>query len=191
MESGQTRTGNKIPWVWRYVTAIAITTLLLAVRFLLGRWTHDPLLAQHSPFLLLVTAVLISTSTGGFGPGVLATHSVCGCKHVFVHRAQRALRIDSQASGLELATFVAEGLLIVYLMSTLQNVRQHAERALLEAEVALHMRDTFLLVAAHELRNPISALIGAANLLERHAPKQGQFPERELRMVRLITAQAV
>jgi signal transduction histidine kinase len=101
-----------------------------------------------------------------------------------------ALRIDNQANQLEVVVFVAEGLLIAYLTSRLQNARRQADVARQAAEAAIHTRDMFLSVAAHELRNPISALIGAADLLERRARQQGQPTERDLRMVRLIAAQA-
>ncbi len=167
--------------MWHYVVAIAITMLLLSVHYVLGRWADDPLLAEHSPFLLLVTAVFISTFIGGFGPGVVAT-LMCALASTYLFIAPTfALRIDNQANQLELLLFVAEGLLIAYLTSRLQNARRQADVARQAAEAALHTRDMFLSVAAHELRNPISALIGAADLLERRAQQQGQPTERDLR----------
>jgi signal transduction histidine kinase len=175
--------------VWHYVVAIAITMLLLSVHYVLGRWADDPLLAEHSPFLLLVTAVFISTFIGGFGPGVVAT-LMCALASTYLFIAPTfALRIDSRASAGEVALFIVEGLLIAYLTSRLQTARHQADVARQAAEAALRTRDTFLSVAAHELRNPISALIGAADLLERRA-RQQQSTERDLRMVRLMASQA-
>lgn len=65
-----------------------------------------------------------------------------------------------------------------------------AEIARLYAEVqqALRLRDEFTLVAAHELRTPVTGLLGNAELLLRRWERGSIDPERDLRAVRALTA---
>ncbi len=66
-----------------------------------------------------------------------------------------------------------------------------AERAArAEAEVAVRTRDQFLSIAAHELRNPLAALFGHAQLLERRVGRDSGLTERDQRSVLTITEQA-
>ena len=66
-----------------------------------------------------------------------------------------------------------------------------AERAArADAEVAVRTRDQFLSIAAHELRNPLAALFGHAQLLERRAGRDSGLTERDQRSVLTITEQA-
>lgn len=58
------------------------------------------------------------------------------------------------------------------------------------AEAAVRMRDQFLSIAAHELRNPLAALFGHAQLLERRAGRESGMTERDQRSVLTISEQA-
>jgi PAS domain S-box-containing protein len=64
------------------------------------------------------------------------------------------------------------------------------QEARAQAEEALQARDTFLAIAAHELRNPITGLMGYAQVLERRATKSQILSERDRRALRTITTQA-
>jgi PAS domain S-box-containing protein len=64
------------------------------------------------------------------------------------------------------------------------------QEARAQAEAALQARDTFLAIAAHELRNPITGLMGYAQVLERRATKTQMLNERDQRALRTITTQA-
>lgn len=68
-----------------------------------------------------------------------------------------------------------------------------AERAAREAaEAALRQRDEFVSVAAHELRTPITALSGQAQLLQRRLARDGGLdPERVAQALAMVTGQAV
>jgi PAS domain S-box-containing protein len=66
--------------------------------------------------------------------------------------------------------------------------REHGARV--EAEVALRTRDQFLTVAAHELKNPLTALQGYAEVLHRRARREQTLSERDQRILQVITAQA-
>jgi PAS domain S-box-containing protein len=66
--------------------------------------------------------------------------------------------------------------------------REHAAR--IEAEAALHIRDQFLTVAAHELKNPLAVLQGYTEVLHRRAGHEQTLSERDQRILGVITAQA-
>src|SRR5262245_457699 len=51
-----------------------------------------------------------------------------------------------------------------------------------EAQDAIRTRDAFLSVAAHELRNPLTAVIGYADLLRKQIEQRPEASERERRM---------
>jgi signal transduction histidine kinase len=59
-----------------------------------------------------------------------------------------------------------------------------------EARDAVALRDQFLSIAAHELKTPLTVLLGNAQMMERRARRDEQLPEREVRAVHLIHEQA-
>jgi signal transduction histidine kinase len=67
-------------------------------------------------------------------------------------------------------------------------IREHAAR--IEAENALRIRDQFLMVAAHELKNPLTALQGYTEVLQRRALREQTLTERDQRVLNIIISQA-
>jgi signal transduction histidine kinase len=59
-----------------------------------------------------------------------------------------------------------------------------------EAQAAVQLRDQFLSVASHELKNPLTALLGNAQLLQRRAGREGQLNERNQRAIGVIVEQS-
>jgi|GEM_PF-1546961 len=59
-----------------------------------------------------------------------------------------------------------------------------------EAQQAVRVRNEFLSVASHELKTPLTPLIGQAQLLRRRALRDGTLGERDLRAVEVIAEQA-
>jgi len=59
------------------------------------------------------------------------------------------------------------------------------------AEAAVRARDQFLQVASHELKTPLTTLMGNAQLIERRATREGTLSERDRRSLRAIVDQAV
>ena len=57
------------------------------------------------------------------------------------------------------------------------------------AEEAVRMRDVFLTTAAHELKTPLTSILGYAELLDRQLRK-GKYAEREQGTLRAVTTQA-
>jgi PAS domain S-box-containing protein len=74
----------------------------------------------------------------------------------------------------------------------IDNTRLYAaeQQARVEAEAALHLRDQFLSIAAHELKTPLTTLLGNVQLMERRALRDGTLPEREMRNLQVINTQA-
>jgi signal transduction histidine kinase len=92
---------------------------------------------------------------------------------------QKALSLEAEIAGRREAEVRLRGALA-------------AERlARQAAEDALHLRDEFLSVAAHELRTPLAGLLGHAQLLQRRIDRDGRLePERLVPAVTAITGQA-
>lgn len=55
---------------------------------------------------------------------------------------------------------------------------------------SLHERDMFLSIASHELRNPLTTLLGRAQLLQRRAVKSDTLSERDQRDIQVISEQS-
>jgi PAS domain S-box-containing protein len=73
-----------------------------------------------------------------------------------------------------------------------ENARLYADeqRARAEAEAAVRLRDEFLSVASHELRAPLTALLGNAQLLRRRVERDDLLGERDQRLLASIGEQA-
>ncbi len=66
----------------------------------------------------------------------------------------------------------------------------HAEAARVEAVRAVAARDAFLSLAAHELKTPLTALLGNAQLLRRRLDRQEPVGPREQRLAGALTERA-
>jgi PAS domain S-box-containing protein len=59
-----------------------------------------------------------------------------------------------------------------------------------EAQEAIHIRDAFLSVASHELKTPLTSLLGFLDLLQRRVTPGTVIGEREQRRIQVATEQA-
>ena len=58
----------RLRWITRYSIAVGTVVVAVLLRLFLQHFIED-----EAPFLLLFAAVLVSTTFGGLGPGVVAT----------------------------------------------------------------------------------------------------------------------
>jgi signal transduction histidine kinase len=59
-----------------------------------------------------------------------------------------------------------------------------------EAQQALAIRDRFIAIAAHDLKSPITALVGYTDLVARRAEQHGTVDAQDLRALRTVVRQA-
>ncbi len=58
-----------------------------------------------------------------------------------------------------------------------------------EAQDAVQMRDQFLSIAAHELKTPLTSMLGYTQLVQRRTQREGTLNERDQRALRLVADQ--
>jgi signal transduction histidine kinase len=112
----------------RYGVAVASVALALGLKLLL-----DPVMTQHSPFLLLAGAVMVAAWFGGLGPGLLAT--ALGAMTADYHFLSPVGSFTGLVGKgfLPLFLFVLQGALIASLAHALDLARRRAEASRLEA----------------------------------------------------------
>jgi len=112
----------------RYGVAVLTVTVALLLKLLLA-----PLIAQESPFLLFLPAVMVSTWYGGLGPGLLATVIAALISDYFFLGPAYSVLGNRPGQTLELGLFVFEGVLVSLLISALQAAKHRAEVSRLKA----------------------------------------------------------
>jgi signal transduction histidine kinase/CheY-like chemotaxis protein len=164
-----------MPTVPRYLFGLFLFFVALAARFMLV----DILPARGFPFLSFFPAVLLTAYMVGLGPGllvaVLSTFSAWG---FFMGPAGMSLAL-SRSDIIALVFFavilVIDCLVIERMNAALSELRttgdklRASETALLERQEQLRdldrQKDTFIAMLAHELRNPLSPILSAAQMI--------------------------
>jgi signal transduction histidine kinase len=150
---------------FQYAAAVFATLLGLLVRYLM-----TPEWGAGLPFITLYPAIAFSAWFGGFGPGVLST--AIGAVAVEVFWPTHFGGVSAAGDALALTLFTAVGVFISALTRGLREARKRAEhaaeqlaRARDEADRANRMKDDFLTIVAHELKQPLSAMMPATALI--------------------------
>ena len=165
----------------RYGAAVVVTVVALFARYLM-----TPEWGVSLPFITLYPAIAFSAWFGGFGPGVLTT--CLGALAVASFWPAHFGGTSTAGDALALLLFGAVGIFVSSLTRALQQARERAERtadalrlAREEAERANHAKDEFLAVVAHELKQPLSAMLPAVSLMRlRLSPESLSSSERTL-----------
>jgi PAS domain S-box-containing protein len=111
----------------RYGVAVLAVGVALLAKLLL-----DPLTVQDTPFLLVFSAIIVSAWYGGLGPGLMATGlSVLATDYFFLY--PKGALSGFSVEGIDVATFVLEGVLVSVLTSSLRSARNRAQQSTLEA----------------------------------------------------------
>ena len=99
---------------------------------LLVKLLLDPLTVQDTPFLLVFGAIIVSAWYGGLGPGLLATAvSALATDYFFLY--PKGTLTGFSVEGIDVLTFVLEGVLVSVLTSSLRSARDRAQRSTREA----------------------------------------------------------
>ena len=156
--------------------AVAVLSSLLAL-FLRHIVVHEEL-HRAIPYLFFYFSLTASAWYGGLGPGVAATFLGFKAATGYILKVQN-LEYDITAR-LHASVFVVTGIFISILFETLHRARKRIAHKgqLLEEEVQERRRaqaalveadkhkNAFLATLAHELRNPLSAVSNALELLD-------------------------
>jgi signal transduction histidine kinase len=168
----------------RYGVAVVVTLFALFARFLM-----TPEWGISLPFITLYPGIAFAAWFGGFGPGVLTT--CLGALAVASFWPAHFGGTSTAGDALALLLFGAVGVFVSGLTRALHQAREKAERtaedlrrAREEAERANHAKDEFLAVVAHELKQPLSAMLPAVSLIRnRMSPESLASTERTLDLV--------
>ena len=170
------------PWVTRYGLALIFVVIAMATRNLL-----TPAWGSAVRLIIFLPAVLFAAWFGGIGPGLLTT-AVGGAGAMYLWLSPvHSFRISDPEETVALCTFLLVGALTSALIERLHLTRRRLEvqterlaglaaerirlidterKARAEAEAANRGKDDVLAMVAHELRNPLAAMIAAFQVME-------------------------
>jgi signal transduction histidine kinase/CheY-like chemotaxis protein len=186
-----------IPTVPRYLFGIFLFFIALAARFML----LDVLPARGFPFLSFFPAVLLTAYLVGLGPGLLvAVLSTLSAWAFFMGPTGMSFaleRSDIIALVFFAVILVIDCLVIDRMNGALSALRTTGDK-LRASEVALldrqdelrdvdRQKDAFIAMLAHELRNPLSPILSAAQLMAAHPGTDAHV----VRAASIITRQAL
>src|SRR5215210_3296790 len=111
----------------RYAVAVVAVALTVLLKLLL-----EPLVAQETPFLLLLGAVVVGAWFGGLGPGLLAT-VIAALAADYLFLAPTGSFTGPGPKFVPLGLFALQGVLVTLLIAALRSARQATEASMLEA----------------------------------------------------------
>jgi signal transduction histidine kinase len=149
---------------WRgYALAVLAVAGGLLLRFLL-----NPLLGQQGPYLILALSIVLAALYGGFGPAMLATllGTMVGT-YLFVGTRPGWESVFEAQNITRTLLFIAIGLSISIIGGRLKASRRALSQTVSELRKSNRAKDQVLATVAHEIRNPLSALSTASEVLQR------------------------
>jgi signal transduction histidine kinase len=163
------RVTTAAPWGWtqRYGFAVVLVVLATGIS-LLARPVTD---ASDSP--LFVAAVMLAAWLGGLGPSLLATALAVVPLDAVMTRGHVSFVLNAHMFA-RLTLFVLVALFVSAVDAARRRAASERESALTgeriaraDAEAASRAKDEFVTVVAHELRTPMTAILGWTAAIEK------------------------
>ncbi len=146
-----------------YVLAVVAVAAALLLRYLL-----NPILGQQGPYLILTLSIVLAALYGGFGPAVVATAlSTLVGTYLFIGEGPGFNDLLKPANVGRTVLFVVIGLSISVIGGRLVNSRRALADSNRKLRISNRVKDNALATLAHEIRNPLSALGSANEVLAR------------------------
>jgi signal transduction histidine kinase len=134
--------------------------------------------------LLFYAAVVLSAWVGGLGPGLLATLLAVASLDFFFLGPGYAFGGFSARDAIDLVVFAS----IAALTSALNSALAGNQRKTADAEAATRAKSAFLAAVSHDLRSPLNAILGYAELIGSGA-HGSVTPEQRRDLDRIVSCQ--
>lgn len=145
----------------RYAFALAVAVAFTLIAVLVERTTNSVVL------VLPLLAVILATMYGGLGPGVLSLAITALCTIYFAMHPLYSFRIRETGDIVRLATFLPSALLVGIIYDAAHRAERRASRLADELGRALASRDEFVSLVSHQLKSPLTVVLGNAAVLAR------------------------
>jgi signal transduction histidine kinase len=146
-----------------YVLAFVAVAAALGIRYLL-----NPLLGHQGPYLILTLAIVVAAFWGGFGPAVFATVlSTSVGTYLFIGRGAGLDEVLQSENISRTLLFMSIGLSIGVIGGRLRTSRHDLAQSVRQLQVGNRAKDHAMATLGHEIRNPLSALHTAREVLRR------------------------
>ena len=157
----------------RYVVAAGAVAVSLVIRLAL-----DPFLGDESPLLAFVVAVAAAGLFGGLGAGLFATGLSAVLGDFFFVGGRFQVGSLSVADVVRMGLFISEGIAISFLAGQLRGKNESLEMLTAELKESNEALNTFVRTVSHDLRAPLRAMSGYAEILNQdfssQLPPQGR-----------------
>lgn len=135
---------------------------------LLLRYLMNPILGQQGPYLILTLSVVLAAFQGGFGPALFATIlSTAIGTYLFIAGPAGLEKVLEPANIGRTVLFFAIGLGIGFVGGRLKASRCALAETVRQLRASNLAKDNAMATLGHEIRNPLSALQSAQQLLKR------------------------
>jgi signal transduction histidine kinase len=151
-----------------------VALISIAIAFL-ARFELESALGDVAPLLVFTLAVMVAAWYGGLKPGLMATVLSAIIGNYFFIEPLYTFRIFNVAERIEVALFLCIGILISILSQARISSEMKRQQLLVSeqearktAEAANQLKDEFLATVSHELRSPLSAILGWVTIIRKY-----------------------